>query len=145
MCANVLSSSCGLHSPHRAPLSFHDLPLFHTPSSPPYVCPHPCPRPQSRSPRMPKGDVNGTWQHDMYAAHNSLGARLGNKERPPKMNLSLAERALAEATGEKGISIKGASSRGNVVEVSGLADGTTSADVEVRPLIRPPRTRIARR
>lgn len=86
--------------------------------------------PYSRSPRMPKGDVNGTWQHDMYAAHNPLGARLGNKERPPKMNLSLAERALAEATGEKGISIKGASSRGNVVEVSGLADGTTSEDVE---------------
>lgn len=48
------------------------------------------------------------------------------------MNLSMAERALAEATGEKGgISIKGASSRGNVVEVGGLADGTTSEDVEV--------------
>ncbi|GJE91444.1 RNA-binding protein [Phanerochaete sordida] len=86
--------------------------------------------PYTRSPRMPKGDVNDTWQHDMYATHNSLGARLGNKERPPKMNLSAAERALAEATGEKGIAIKGASSRGNVVEVSGLADGTTSEDVE---------------
>ncbi len=48
------------------------------------------------------------------------------------MNLSLADRALREANGEKGLSIKGASSRGNVVQVGGLAKGTTSEDVEVR-------------
>lgn len=47
------------------------------------------------------------------------------------MYASAAERALREANGEKGISIKGASSRGNVVEVTGLAEGTTSEDVEV--------------
>lgn len=47
------------------------------------------------------------------------------------MNLSLADKALREAHGEKGLSIKGASSRGNVVQVGGLAKGTTSEDVEV--------------
>lgn len=47
------------------------------------------------------------------------------------MNLSMADRALREANGEKGLSIKGASSRGNVVQVGGLAKGTTAEDVEV--------------
>lgn len=50
---------------------------------------------------------------------------------PPKMNFTGADRALREAMGEKGLSIKGASSRGNLVEVAGLAPGTTAADVEV--------------
>jgi len=77
---------------------------------------------------LPKGDVNSTWSHDLYESHNSLSARLGNSA-PPKKNFSAAEKALLEATGG-GISIKGASQRGNVVEVSGLADGTTSEDVE---------------
>ena len=86
---------------------------------------------QSRPPRLPKGDVNDTWKHDMFESANSLGARLGGKATVPKINVSGAERALREANGEKGIAIKGASSRGNVVEVSGLADGTTSEDVEV--------------
>ena len=49
------------------------------------------------------------------------------------MNFAGADRALREALGEKGLSIKGASSRGNVVEVAGLAPGTSAADVEVSP------------
>ena len=71
----------------------------------------------------------------MYDTHNSLSARLGNTAAVPKMNLSAAERALQEANGERGLAIKGAgaSGRGNVVEVTGLADGTTAEDVEVRP------------
>lgn len=48
------------------------------------------------------------------------------------MNFTGADRALREALGEKGLSIKGASSRGNVVQVGGLAKGTSAADVEVR-------------
>ena len=69
----------------------------------------------------------------MYETHNSLSARLGNSATVPKMNLSAAERALQEANGERGFAIKGAgaSGRGNVVEVSGLAEGTTAEDVEV--------------
>ena len=67
----------------------------------------------------------------MYDKSNSLSARLGNKTTVPKINVAGVDRALREAQGEKGLSIKGASSRGNVVEVSGLADGTTSEDVEV--------------
>lgn len=47
------------------------------------------------------------------------------------MNFAGADRALRDALGEKEISIKGASSRGNVVQVSGLAPGTSAADVEV--------------
>ena len=48
------------------------------------------------------------------------------------MNFGIADRALKDAIGDKGgLSIKGASSRGNVVQVSGLAKGTTAADVEV--------------
>lgn len=58
-----------------------------------------------------------------------------NTQTVPKMNLSMADRALREANGEKGLSIKGASARGNVVQVSGLAKGTTSEDVEVRLVI----------
>ncbi|KAJ3006665.1 hypothetical protein NUW54_g3848 [Trametes sanguinea] len=49
----------------------------------------------------------------------------------PRLSLGIAEKAIREVTGEKGgLSIKGASSRGNVVQVSGLARGTTAADVE---------------
>lgn len=70
----------------------------------------------------------------MYETHNSLSSRLGNSVTMPKMNLNAAERALQEANGERGFAIKGAgaSGRGNVVEVSGLAEGTTAEDVEVR-------------
>ncbi len=78
----------------------------------------------------------------MFDGNKSLSARLSNPATPPKMNMSLAERALREANGEGGLSIKGAGSRGNVVEVSGLADGTTSDDVEVRLSARILRTLI---
>lgn len=78
--------------------------------------------------------MNDTWKHDMFGAEpRSLATRLTTAPAgAPKLNLGLADRALREATGEKGFSIKGASSRGNVVQVSGLAKGTTAADVEVR-------------
>lgn len=68
----------------------------------------------------------------MFNADRSLGARLTNgSNNAPKMNFAGADRALRDALGEKEISIKGASSRGNVVQVSGLAPGTSAADVEV--------------
>ena len=85
---------------------------------------------QNRNQRPPKGDVNGAWKHDLYDGDKPLSARLGNTQTAPKINLNPAQKALAEAQGE-GLSIKGASSRGNVVEVGGLAEGTTAADVEV--------------
>ncbi len=47
------------------------------------------------------------------------------------MNFSAADRALRSATGDAGLSIKGASGRGNVVQIGGLAPGTTKEDVEV--------------
>lgn len=61
----------------------------------------------------------------------SLGDRISGAGAPPRVHSTMAERALREATGEKGLAIKGASAKGNVVEVTGLADGTTSEDVEV--------------
>jgi len=77
--------------------------------------------------------VNSTWEHDLYrgpGAESGLAARLNNGPVVPKTNFSGADRALREALGEKGLSIKGASTRGNVVQVGGLAKGTTAADVE---------------
>jgi len=69
----------------------------------------------------------------MYEAHNSLSARLGNEPAAPKAALNnLATKALRAATGgskSDQLSIKGASSKGNVVEVHGLAAGTTAEDV----------------
>ncbi|KAI0364145.1 hypothetical protein BV20DRAFT_956840 [Pilatotrama ljubarskyi] len=90
--------------------------------------------PYNRNKRPPKADVNDTWKHDMFNAEpRSLSARLTNAPvaPAPKLNLGIADKALREAIGEKGgLSIKGASSRGNVVQVAGLAKGTTAADVE---------------
>ncbi|KAH9006613.1 hypothetical protein EDB86DRAFT_2875123 [Lactarius hatsudake] len=83
--------------------------------------------------RPPKGDINSTWKHDMYQqgseSGKSLSDRLGapQKDTPPKMNFGGAVRALKEATGsatDKELSIRGASTRGNVV------GGTTAEDVE---------------
>ncbi len=57
-----------------------------------------------------------------------------SRDAPPKMNFGGAVKALKEATGpgpDKELSIRGASTRGNVVEVTGLVKGTTSEDVEV--------------
>ncbi|KZT00552.1 uncharacterized protein LAESUDRAFT_732220 [Laetiporus sulphureus 93-53] len=94
--------------------------------------------PYNRNQRPPKGDINNTWRHDLYRGPGadkdqtgSLSARLSDSQSgAPKMNFSGADRALREALGEKGLSIKGASNRGNVVQVGGLAPGTSAADVE---------------
>lgn len=83
---------------------------------------------------MPKGDVDSPWSHDLYESHNSLSARLSNHPIVPKTNFSnIAQKAIKDATGvtrlDSNLSIKGASSQGNVVEVSGLVTGTTPEDV----------------
>ena len=90
--------------------------------------------PRLQKKRMPKADANEPWQHDMFNAERSLSDRLTNAPAgAPKMNFGIADRALKEALGDKGgLSIRGASTRGNVVQVAGLARGTTAADVEVR-------------
>ncbi|KAH6914335.1 hypothetical protein BKA70DRAFT_1182449 [Coprinopsis sp. MPI-PUGE-AT-0042] len=95
--------------------------------------------PYNRTQRPPKGDPDSQWSHDLYESHNSLSARLGNEPTAPKAAINnLAARALREATGGAGgrtspggdqLSIRGASSKGNVVDVSGLAAGTTAEDV----------------
>jgi len=64
---------------------------------------------------------------------SSLAERLSEQQKPPKVNMTAAARALEKATGTKDISIKGASVRGNLIEVKGLVAGTTADDVEVRP------------
>jgi hypothetical protein len=90
--------------------------------------------------RPPKGDINSPWKHDLYQqgaeSAKSLSDRLDtpSKDTPPKMNFGNAVKALKEATGQvvdKELSIRGASTRGNVVEVIGLVKGTTAEDVEV--------------
>ena len=91
--------------------------------------------------RPPKADINSPWKHDMYhqqgsESGKSLSDRLGvpQKDAPPKMNFGGAVKALKEATGsatDKELSIRGASTRGNVIEVTGLVKGTTAEDVEV--------------
>jgi hypothetical protein len=69
----------------------------------------------------------------------SLSDRLdASRDTPPKMNFGSAVKALKEATGQgadKELSIRGASTRGNVVEVTGLVKGTTAEDVEVSIVI----------
>ncbi|EPQ55056.1 hypothetical protein GLOTRDRAFT_138761 [Gloeophyllum trabeum ATCC 11539] len=96
--------------------------------------------PYNRNGRPPKGNPDEPWQHDLFdtpsASNNkrSLSSRLSTGSvPPPKANFGLADKALKDALGlERGgdISIKGASMRGNVVEVTGLVRGTTAADVE---------------
>ena len=65
---------------------------------------------------------------------SSLVERLSEQQKPPKVNMGAAARALEKATGTKDISIKGASVRGNLIEVKGLVAGTTADDVEVSSL-----------
>jgi hypothetical protein len=90
--------------------------------------------------RPPKGDINSQWKHDMYQQVGEPGKSLSDRldapsrDNPPKMNFGGAVKALKEATGlgpDKELSIRGASTRGNVVEVTGLVKGTTAEDVEV--------------
>ena len=64
---------------------------------------------------------------------SSLVERLSEEQKPPRVNMGAAARALEKATGTKDISIKGASVRGNLIEVKGLVAGTTADDVEVSP------------
>ncbi|GLB37769.1 putative vesicle-mediated transport [Lyophyllum shimeji] len=91
--------------------------------------------PYNRSHRIPKGDVDSPWTHDLYD-NGSLSARLDVKPAAPKLGLNnVAQKALREATAaatNTQLSIKGASavsSLGNVLEVAGLATGTTAEDV----------------
>ncbi|ESK93637.1 hypothetical protein Moror_1535 [Moniliophthora roreri MCA 2997] len=90
--------------------------------------------PYNRANRTPKGDVNSNWSHDLYEQHNSLSARLNLPQTAPKASLNpIAQKALRDATltsSSNELSIKGAGSlSGNVVEVTGLVDGTTAEDV----------------
>lgn len=62
---------------------------------------------------------------------SSLVDRLSDEQKPPKVNMTAAARALEKATGNGGVSIKGASVRGNLIEIKGLVGGTTADDVEV--------------
>jgi len=90
--------------------------------------------PYNRKERPPKGDINSPWEHDMFlgggSQKSSLVERLSDQQKPPKVNMGAAARALEKATGIKDISIKGASVRGNLIEVKGLVAGTTADDVE---------------
>lgn len=66
---------------------------------------------------------------------SSLVDRLSDQQKPPKVNMGQAVRALEIATGTKDISIRGAGVRGNLIEVKGLVAGTTADDVEVSSFI----------
>ncbi|KAJ4487171.1 hypothetical protein C8J55DRAFT_534827 [Lentinula edodes] len=98
--------------------------------------------------RSTRGDVDSAWSHDLYAQHNSLSARLNLPASKPTLppdathaSKSLAQKAFRDALsfsppstsrgarGGEELNIKGAGSSGNVVEVSGLVDGTTAEDV----------------
>ncbi|KAJ3934521.1 MAG: hypothetical protein NXY57DRAFT_666748 [Lentinula lateritia] len=98
--------------------------------------------------RSARGDVDSAWSHDLYAQHNSLSARLNLPASKPTLppdathaSKSLAQKAFRDALsfsapstsrgarGGEELNIKGAGSSGNVVEVSGLVDGTTAEDV----------------
>ncbi|KAF9456939.1 hypothetical protein BDZ94DRAFT_1241156 [Collybia nuda] len=90
--------------------------------------------PYNRTPRIPKGDVDSPWTHDLYES-GSLSARITDKPTAPRVNFTtITQKAFRDATASVNpgqLSIKGASaaSQGNVVEVSGLVDGTTAEDV----------------
>ncbi|KAG6816576.1 hypothetical protein H0H87_004876 [Tephrocybe sp. NHM501043] len=92
--------------------------------------------PYSRPQRIPKGDVDAAWAHDLYDP-GSLSARLAAKPAAPRLNLSaITKKALRDATGAPAtrtspLSIKGASASptANVVEVANLLPGTTPSDV----------------
>ncbi|KAL0955978.1 hypothetical protein HGRIS_002157 [Hohenbuehelia grisea] len=90
--------------------------------------------PYNRSNRS-KGDIDAQWSHDLFDSNasnaGSLSARLAGTPSAPRANfkapaIQKAFRDVGVASNE--LSIKGAAA-GNVVEVTGLADGTTPADV----------------
>ncbi|KAJ3761392.1 hypothetical protein EV360DRAFT_37880 [Lentinula raphanica] len=96
--------------------------------------------------RTRRGDVDSAWSHDLYAQHNDIFQRLRIPPSKPTFpsdvtnaSKSIAQRALQDAlapstsrasrgSGDE-LSIKGAGNSGNVVEVSGLLEGTTPEDV----------------
>ncbi|KAF5384516.1 hypothetical protein D9757_006444 [Collybiopsis confluens] len=86
--------------------------------------------------RAPRGDVESAWSHDLYAQHNTLSARMNLPPSKPTLPPAvaggsnvMAQKAFREILGGGQLSIKGASTSANVIEVSGLADGTTAEDV----------------
>ncbi|KAF5345338.1 hypothetical protein D9758_008422 [Tetrapyrgos nigripes] len=89
--------------------------------------------PYNRANRQPKGDVNGTWSHDLFDQHNSLSARLNLDPTPGRTSITpMIQKALREAgagLSNSELSIKGAAVHGNVIEVTGLVQGTTADDV----------------
>ncbi|KAF7351178.1 Proline dehydrogenase [Mycena sanguinolenta] len=88
--------------------------------------------PYSRPASIPKGDVDGQWSHDMFDQHNSLKARMNIIPTAPKANLghAIVGKALQAVTSSpEQLSIKGAGSTANTVEVTGLVVGTTPDDV----------------
>ncbi|THU85045.1 hypothetical protein K435DRAFT_822532 [Dendrothele bispora CBS 962.96] len=88
--------------------------------------------PYNRANRPPKGDVDGAWSHDLFDQHNSLSARLNLDPTPGKPAFTpIIQKALRDAAvspSNSGLSIKGAAN-GNVIEVTGLVQGTTADDV----------------
>ncbi|KAJ8696218.1 hypothetical protein PTI98_006104 [Pleurotus ostreatus] len=89
------------------------------------------PHSDTRQNRPPKRDVDSPWSHDLFEQHNSLSARLNLTPSAPKTTItSIAQKALRDATSKSSgeLNIKGAGSQ-NVVEVTGLVDGTTADDV----------------
>ncbi|KAG6864798.1 hypothetical protein C0991_007054 [Blastosporella zonata] len=93
--------------------------------------------PYNRAQRVPKGDVDSAWAHDLYDP-GSLSARLDVKPSAPRLNLTaITQKALREATGPSStarsspLTIKGASTppSANVIEVANLLQGTTASDV----------------
>ncbi|KAG6902362.1 hypothetical protein C0995_000923 [Termitomyces sp. Mi166 len=84
--------------------------------------------------RPPKGDIDSQWTHDLYD-NGSLSARLDIKPSAPRLSIpAITQKALRAATSPSSsstrpLSIKGASSSANVVEVANLLPGTTPNDV----------------
>ena len=63
---------------------------------------------------------------------SSLAERLSDRRTPPRVNFGVLVKELDKARDkDKDISIRGASARGNLIEVKGLVAGTTADDVEV--------------
>ncbi|KAG6884238.1 hypothetical protein C0993_000183 [Termitomyces sp. T159_Od127] len=98
--------------------------------------PHSRSSPYTRQ-RTPRGNIDSQWTHDLYDS-GSLSARLGSKPAPPRLSIpAITQKALRDATEPSprprpnpgDLSIKGASSSANVVEVANLLSGTTPNDV----------------
>ncbi|KAH0588762.1 hypothetical protein H2248_004564 [Termitomyces sp. 'cryptogamus'] len=99
--------------------------------------PHSRASPYTRQ-RIPRGDIDSPWTHDLYDS-GALSARLDLKPTAPRLSIpAITQKALRDATepspstrprSAPDLSIKGASSSANVVEVANLLPGTTPNDV----------------